>query len=100
MTTAPLSPIPLDEAQARFADLAAAAKAGEEAIVTKDGKAYVALIDAESLAYYHRLEEDRVAALLMEGALRGLEDVAAGRTHDANDALVAIRQRRRTVSAS
>ncbi|GFZ89927.1 hypothetical protein GCM10011497_19360 [Elstera cyanobacteriorum] len=94
MTTAPLSPIPLDEAQARFADLAAAAKAGEEAIVTKDGKAYVALIDAESLAYYHRLARERLNGLLIQDAIQGLEDVAAGRTEDAYGMLRRLRRAR------
>lgn len=94
MTTERTSPITLDEAQARFHDLAEAAKAGEEAIVTKDGQAYIALIDADSLAYYHRLARERLNGLLIQDAIQGLEDVAAGRTEDAYGMLRRLRQAR------
>lgn len=86
--------IPLALAEATLADLADEVKAGAEKIITKDGERYVALIDANRLAYYHRLEQQRRDGLLLDGAMRGLRDVAAGRTRDAGEALAEIRQRR------
>ena len=54
----------------------------------------VALIDADRLDYYHRLERERIHLLLIDDARRGLEDIAAGRTHDADDAIALIQKRR------
>jgi hypothetical protein len=53
-------------------------KAGAEKVVTKNGESYVALIDAERLDYYHRLERERIHLLLIDDARRGLADIAAG----------------------
>ena len=35
-------------------------KAGAEKIITKHGESYVAIIDAQRLGYYHRLERQRI----------------------------------------
>jgi prevent-host-death family protein len=86
--------VPLTDARARLSELADEAKAGAEKIITKNGESYVALIDAARLDYYHRLERERIHLLLLEDARRGLEDVIAGRTRDAREAL-AERQRDR-----
>ena len=61
---------------------------------TKNGESYVALIGAERLDYYHRLERERIHLLLIDDARRGLEDIVAGHTRDA-DAAIARLQRRR-----
>jgi hypothetical protein len=37
------------------------------------------LIDAERLDYYHRLEREHIHIKLLEEAVRGLDDVNAGR---------------------
>ena len=66
--------------------LAEQAKAGAEKIITKNGESYVALIDARRLDYYHLLERERIHLLLIEDARKGLEDIKAGRVHDADKA--------------
>lgn len=86
--------VPFTQARARLSELAEQAKAGAEKIITRNGESYVALIDAERLDYYHRLERERIHLLLIDDARRGLEDIAAGRTQDADAALATLQQRR------
>ena len=86
--------VPLTQARATLSELADQAKAGAEKIITKNGESYVALIDANRLDYYHRLERERIHLLLIEDARRGFEDIAAGRVQDANRAIARIRRRR------
>jgi len=90
--------VPFTQARANLSDLADQVKAGAEKIITKNGESYVALIDADRLDYYHRLERERIHLLLLEDARRGLEDVAAGRVYEA-DAAIAKLQRRRAGAA-
>ena len=91
--------VPFTQARARLSELADQAKAGAEKIITKNGASYVALIDAARLDYYHRLERERIHLLLINDAQRGLEDIAAGRTVEA-DAAIAQRQQRRTSASA
>ena len=86
--------IPLSQARANFSELAEEVKAGAEKIVTKNGESYIALIDAQRLDYYHRLERERIHLLLIDEAAKGLDDVAAGRVKDARTAIQAIKRRR------
>lgn len=86
--------VPFSQACAKFSELAEQAKAGAEIVITKNGERYVALICAERLDYYHRLERERIHLLLIEDARRGLEDVAAGRTCEADAAIALLLQRR------
>jgi prevent-host-death family protein len=86
--------IPLSQARANLSELADQAKAGAEKIVTKNGESYVAIIDAQRLDYYHRLEREHIHLLLIADAGKGLADVAAGQVKDARRALSAIKQRR------
>ena len=86
--------VPLTQARATLSELADEAKAGAEKIITKNGESYVALIDADRLDYYHRLERERIHLLLIDDARRGLEDIAAGRVQDADTAIARIQQRR------
>lgn len=86
--------VPLSQARATLSELAEQAKAGAEKIITKNGESYVALIDAQRLDYYHRLEREHVHLLLIDEARKGLEDVAAGRTQDAKAFLLAAKRRR------
>ena len=90
--------VPFTQARANLSELADQAKAGAEKIITKNGESYVALIDADRLDYYHRLERERIHLLLVDDARRGLEDIAAGRTFEADDAIGRL-QRRRAASA-
>jgi antitoxin (DNA-binding transcriptional repressor) of toxin-antitoxin stability system len=86
--------VPFTLARATLSELAEQVKAGAEKIITKNGESYVALIDAERLDYYHRLERERIHLLLVDDARKGLSDIAAGRTQDADAALTALQGRR------
>jgi prevent-host-death family protein len=85
--------IPLTQARASLSELADEVKAGAEKIITKNGESYVALIDADRLDHYHRLERERIHLALLEEAERGLADIDAGRVKDARKALAARRRR-------
>lgn len=50
-----------------------------EKILTKNGESCAALIDTERLDHYHRLEREHVHLTLLDEALRGVEDVDAGK---------------------
>ena len=86
--------VPFTQARANLSDLADQAKAGAEKIITKNGESYVALIDADRLDYYHRLERERIHLLLIDDARRGLADIAAGRSFAADEAIAELQQRR------
>lgn len=90
--------VPFTQARASLSELADQAKQGAEKIITKNGESYVALIDADRLDYYHRLERERIHLLLIDDARRGLEDIRAGRTQNA-DAALAARQSKRVTAA-
>jgi len=94
MTVSASDVVPLSQARATLSELADQAKAGAEKIITKNGASYVALIDADRLDYYHRLERERIHLLLIDDARRGLADIAAGRTFEADDAIERLQQRR------
>jgi prevent-host-death family protein len=86
--------VPFTQARANLSDLAEQVKAGAEKIITKNGESFVALIDAARLDYYHRLERERIHLLLIDDARRGLADIAAGRTADADAAIAGLQARR------
>ncbi len=93
--------VPFTQARANLSELADQVKAGAEKIITKNGESYVALIDADRLDYYHRLERERIHLLLIDDARRGMEDIAAGRTQDADAAIAQLQKRRaRSVDAA
>ena len=84
--------IPLTQARANLSELADQVKAGAEKIITKNGESYVALIDAERLDYYHRLEQERIHLVLLHDIEQGLGDIDAGRTHAAREVLLELRR--------
>jgi prevent-host-death family protein len=86
--------VPFTQARATLSDLAEQVKAGAEKIITKNGESYVALIDADRLDYYHRLERERIHLLLIDDARRGLADIAARRSQDADAAIAGLQARR------
>ena len=92
--------IPLSHARANFSELAEEVKGGAEKIITKNGESYVALIDSERLDHYHRLELERIHLLLIDDARRGLADVAAGRTQEADAAIAGLQKRRAAAKKS
>lgn len=92
--------VPFTQARANLSELADQAKGGAEKIITKNGESYVALIDADRLDYYHRLERERIHLLLIDDAQRGLADIEAGRTVGADAAIARLQQRRAAVAKS
>ncbi|KVN11735.1 MULTISPECIES: type II toxin-antitoxin system Phd/YefM family antitoxin [unclassified Burkholderia] len=72
--------VPLSIARARFSELADDARGGGEKIITKNGAAYVALIDARRLDHYHRLEREQAkrpgAAPMRDGGAPGADGAA------------------------
>ena len=86
--------VPFSQARAKLSELADQAKAGAEKVITKNGESYVALIDAQRLDHYHRLERAHIHLLLIDDAASGLQDVAEGRARDARAALSERKTRR------
>lgn len=86
--------VAFSQARAHLSDLAEQVKAGAEKIITKNGESYVALIDADRLDYYHRLERERIHLLLLDEIGKGLGDVAAGRVKNARQTIQKLKNRR------
>jgi prevent-host-death family protein len=82
--------VTLSQARARLSELADEVKAGAEKIITKNGESYVALIDAKKLDHYHRLEQESVNLELIRDAKKALDEIRAGRTVPAGDAIVKV----------
>lgn len=55
----------------------------------------MALIDSDRLGDYLQLERERIHLLLIDDAKRGLADIVAGRTQEADIALTEIQKRRK-----
>lgn len=77
--------VPISEARARLTELADDVVSGAEKLLTKNGAAYVALVDARKLDYYHRLEEEHANLVLILEAEVGLREVLAGRRVSGTD---------------
>lgn len=86
--------VPFTQARSHLSELADQVKAGAEKIITKNGESYVALIDADRLDYYHQLEREWIHLLLIDDAKRGLADITADHTFEADAALAQLQQRR------
>lgn len=86
--------VPFSQARSNLSELAEQVKAGAEKIITKNGESYIAMIDAQKLDYYHRLERARIHLLLIDEAGKGLADVEAGHVTDARSALSRLKKRR------
>jgi hypothetical protein len=72
--------VPISEARSRLTELAEDVVAGAEKVLTKNGSAYVAIVDARKLDYYHALEAEHGRLVMLDDAEKGLWDVLAGRT--------------------
>ena len=86
--------VPFSQARSNLSELAEQVKAGAEKIITKNGESCIAMIDAQKLDYYHRLERARIHLLLIDEVDNGLADVEAGRVTDARSALSKLKKRR------
>ena len=71
--------VPINQVRARFTELSEEVKAGDEKIITRNGEGYVALIDARRLDYYHQLEREHIHLILIDEAIKGLDDIKAKR---------------------
>ena len=71
--------VPLSAARSRFSELVDEAHAGEDKIITKNGEAYVALIDIAKLDYYRQAVRERGQMLQLQDIERSLDDLDAGR---------------------
>ena len=73
--------VSLSQARAKLTELCDVVRsAGSEKLITKNGGSCTALIDAERLDYYHRLEREHIHLGLLEEAIKGLTDLKAGKT--------------------
>lgn len=70
--------VPISEARARLTELSEEVAGGAEKLLTKNGAAYVALVDARKLDYYHALEEEHAGLLLLAEAETALREILAG----------------------
>lgn len=82
--------VPISEARARLTELADDVVAGAEKLLTKNGLAYVALVDAKKLDYYHALEEEHASLILLTEAETGLREVLSGQRVSNADLLKAL----------
>ena len=81
MSISPKDIIPLTKARAKFTELCKQVHQEHgEKIITKNGESCAALIGADRLDYYHRLEREHVHLTLLEEAIHGMQDVASGKT--------------------
>jgi prevent-host-death family protein len=73
--------VPLSRARAKLTELVEEVRSeGREKIITRNGESCAALIDADRLDHYHRLEREHIHLTLLDEALRGLDDLERGRT--------------------
>ena len=70
--------VPISEARARLTELSDEVVAGAEKLLTKNGAAYVAIVDAKKLDYYHALEAEHANLVLLDAAETGLQELLAG----------------------
>lgn len=94
MAIKPEDIVPLSQVRARFTELAEEARAGAEKIFTRNGEAYVALVDARRLDHYHRLEREHIHLALLGEAVRGLEDAREGRMATARHVVAKFKVKR------
>lgn len=78
MTFSAQDVVPISEARARLTELSDEVVAGAEKLLTKNGAAYVAIVDAKKLDYYHALETEHANLVLLSEAETGLREVLAG----------------------
>lgn len=81
MPVSPKDVVALTKARARLTELCEEVSRGPvEKLITRNGESCAALIGADRLEYYHRLERERIHLTLLQEATRGLENLKAGRT--------------------
>jgi prevent-host-death family protein len=77
----PKDVVPLTRARAKLTELCEEVRRSPaEKLITKNGESCAALIGADRLDYYHRLEREHIHLILLQEATRGSEDLKAGKT--------------------
>jgi len=82
--------VPISEARARLTELSDEVVAGAEKLLTKNGAAYVAIVDARKLDYYHMLEDEHACLVLLTEAATGLGEILAGQRVSTDDLMKAL----------
>jgi prevent-host-death family protein len=82
--------VPISEARARLTELSDEVVAGAEKLLTKNGTAYVAIVDARKLDYYHMLEEEHANLILLTEAEAGLRELISGQRVSNDEVLKAL----------
>lgn len=82
--------VPISDARARLTELSDEVVAGAEKLLTKNCSAYVALVDAKKLDFYHALEEEHASLVLLAEAEHGLSEVFSGKRVSNDDLLKAL----------
>lgn len=82
--------VPISEARARLTELSDEVVAGAEKLLTKNGAAYVAIVDAKKLDYYHALEAEHANLVLLDAAETGLQELLAGQRVSNSELLQAL----------
>lgn len=82
--------VPISEARARLTELSDEVVAGAEKLLTKNGSAYVAIVDAKKLDYYHALEEEHAGLVLLGEAEKGLQEILNGRCISTDQLMAAL----------
>jgi prevent-host-death family protein len=73
--------VPLTRARAKLTELVEEVRTeGNEKIITRNGKSCAALIGADRLDHYHRLEREHIHLKLLDQAVRGVDDLEKGKT--------------------
>lgn len=73
--------VSLSQARAKLTELCEEVRTkGSEKIITKNGGSCAALIDAERLDHYHRLEREQIHIGLLQAAIKGIADLNAKKT--------------------
>ena len=94
MSIAAADIVPFSEARTHLSALVSEVQTGKEKIITKNGEGVAALIAADRLDHYHKLERANLHLLLLTEVEQGLDDVKNGRHHDAQELLSELIQRR------
>ena len=82
--------VPISDARARLTELSDEVVAGAEKLLTKNGAAYVAIVDAKKLDYYHALEAEHAGLILLNEAEVGLRQLLAGNRVSNTDLMKAL----------
>jgi hypothetical protein len=85
--------VPISDARSRLTELAEDVVSGAEKVLTKNGSAYVAIVDARKLDYYHALEAEHGRLVLLDDAEQGLKDALAGRVQSVDDFRMSLQRR-------